>query len=77
MLDQRYTSFECTYNLVNVVAPYQANITSSTVKGFCEVEELVNENDNYEYTTLEHNYFVLDGSLNEFPDILILPFLVV
>jgi len=74
MLDQRYTSFECTYNLVNVVAPYQANITSSTVKGFCEVEELVNENDNYEYATLEHNYFVLDGSLNEFPDILILPF---
>lgn len=68
MPNDRITSFECTYNLVNYGAAEEATFNSNTVKSFSNLSNLIDEPVEYSYMTLEHNYSVLNGSLTEFPD---------
>lgn len=74
MPNSRVTSFECQYNLINYDARQDATISSTDVKSFCNVEQLVADPVNYSYMTMEHNYSVLDGSLEEVPDSFTTPY---
>ena len=68
MPNDRITYFECQYDLINNTAMGDAEFSSSPVKDFCDIDDLVTENADYNYMTMEHNYSVLDGSLDEFAD---------
>lgn len=74
MPNTRLTSFECTYNLIDYGAKEIATLSSSSIKSFCDINDLHNEPINYSYMTLEQNYSILDGSLNEFPNSFETPF---
>lgn len=74
MPNDRITYFECTYGLINNTAMEEASITGTSIKSFSNPSTLVDDPINYNYMTLEHNYFILDGSLSEFPSTFNTPF---
>ena len=74
MPNDRITYFECTYELINNTAMAEVVFSSTSGKSFSNISDLVNDPVSYNYMTLEHNYSILDGSLEEFPDTFTTPF---
>ena len=74
MPNDRITYFECTYELINNTAMTEAVFSSTSGKSFSNISDLVDEPVSYNYMTLEHNYSILDGSLEEFPNSFTTPF---
>ena len=68
MPNDRITWFECQYDLINNTAMHEAVFSSDTIKEFCDLSKLVDIPEHYKYMTLEHDYSVLDESLQEFPE---------
>lgn len=75
MPNPRMTSFECTYDLINTTAMNEAVFNSTSASSFSNINNLVNEPIHYSYITLEHNFSILDGELDEFPDTFTTPFM--
>ena len=74
MPNDRITYFECTYELVNNTAMDEAVFSSTSASSYSDISTLVDEPVPYNYMTLEHNFSILDGSLEEFPDSFTTPF---
>lgn len=74
MPNDRITYFECRYELINNTAMQEAVFDTTSAKSFSNISSLVDGLTPYNYMTLEHNYFILDGGLEEFPDNFETPF---
>lgn len=65
----RQTNFEVLYELLDVSASGDAGLTVSNVKDFSDISLLTNKETNFaDEATLEHNFFVLDGTIPEWED---------
>lgn len=62
------TEFFIEYNLYDVTALQSARETSENNSGFADLKLIKQDTAAPDYGTLEHNFFVLDGTREEFPD---------
>ena len=68
MADDRYTNFLVDYDLTDTSAVTDSTPTMTLNADFCTVDDIKTKDEYGSYLTLEHNFSVLDGSLEEFPD---------
>lgn len=62
------TSFRVEYDMIDVLAASDATATTNHNKSFATIAKLSSGTQFSDSGTLEHNFFILDGSKNEFQD---------
>lgn len=62
------TEFFVDYDLYDTTALQDAVESTESNAGFADIRKIKEEDLAYCYGTLEHNFFILDGSMDEFPD---------
>lgn len=64
----RKTGFYAEYELFDTTARADSNPQTQTNQEFGDILKIKDETIFPDYATLEHNYFVLDGTMPEMPD---------
>lgn len=62
------TEFYVEYALIDTTALYDSIVSTKSNSDFADIDLIKDKISAPDYATLEHNFFVLDGSMEEFPE---------
>ena len=65
----RKTDFQAEYELMDVTAIVDSTPSTSSNQAFADISDLTEDVQTEDYATLEEDYFLLDGSFPEMPDV--------